>query len=89
MLAIETKPRPSCGQIQEHLGDIGVTAGWDLEAKIDFELNRASQQSQRPQVRHNMYTDSYELVLLQITYPSVNHMHPNIYRWPNTCVQNH
>ena len=58
MLAIESKPRPSCGQIQEHLGDIGVTAGWDLEAKIDFELNRSSQPSQRAQVRHNLYTDS-------------------------------
>ena len=68
MFTIESKPRPSCGQIQEHLGDIGVTAGWDLEAKIDFELNRSSQPSQRAQVRHKFYTDganhSYEHELM-------------------------
>ena len=41
-LAVDPEFRPSCGQVQEHLGEIGVTAGWDLEEKIDFEQNRAA-----------------------------------------------
>ena len=53
-LAVDPEFRPSCGQIQEHLGDIGVTAGWDLEAKIDFELNRAPSQTTRAQVCQNL-----------------------------------
>jgi len=34
--------RPTSQQLQEHLGQVGVLNGWDLEEKIDFEHSSAT-----------------------------------------------
>ncbi|TRY81208.1 hypothetical protein TCAL_10445 [Tigriopus californicus] len=38
MLVVDPTCRPSVQQAQEHLGEVAVYNGWDLEDKIDFEI---------------------------------------------------
>jgi cyclin G-associated kinase len=46
MLAVDPEFRPSCGQVQEHLGEVGIAHGWDLEEKVDFDLRTRMQPPQ-------------------------------------------
>ena len=47
-LVVNPELRPDCSQLQQHLGEVAIQRGWDLEERIDFELQR--QRTQQPEV---------------------------------------
>ena len=49
-LAIDPTCRPSCQQVQVHLGEVGVLNSWDLEAAIDFEVQARTPVMEEPLV---------------------------------------